>query len=292
MISLNQLRTLLEVASTGSVHDAAERLVISQPAVSAALAGLQKTIGVPVVERNGRGIRLTPSGERLTAYGRRVFALLDEAIAESRAAGAPEAGRIRLSAVTTAAEQLLPELLSGFRRVAGGVEVELHVANKDSVWDRLAHWEADLVLAGRPPQDGHFQTVAVRPNAVVVVGPPGHTYDLPELARTTWLLREPGSGTRETTRNVLAQLGIAPPAVTIGSNGAIRECVRAGLGISLLSRDAVAREIAQHVLAEIPTPVTPLVRDWHLVRSTERDVPPGARRFVDHAIAAGAFLAP
>lgn len=291
MMSLIQLRTLLEVADAGSVRAAAERLVVSQPAVSAALAGLQKTIGAPVVERNGRGIRLTASGERLTAYGRRIFALLDEAVAESSAAGAPDAGRVRLAAVTTAAEQLLPELLSAFRRIAPAIDVELHVANKDRVWDRLAHWEADLVLAGRPPQDGHFATVAVRSNEVVVVGLPGRSYDLRALARTTWLLREPGSGTRETTHALLAQLGIAPSAVTIGSNGAIRECVRAGLGISVLSRDAVARDLADGSLAEIPTSVTPLVRDWHLVRSSERDLGPGARRFVAHAIDTGAFHA-
>jgi DNA-binding transcriptional LysR family regulator len=88
---------------------------------------------------------------------------------------------------------------------------------------------------------------------------------------------------------LFAQLSIAPPAVTIGSNGAIRECVRAGLGISVLSRDAVAREIAEGTLAEIPTAATPLVRNWHLVTSTERDLPPGAQRFIDYAIATGTF---
>ncbi|MDB5028001.1 MAG: LysR family transcriptional regulator [Candidatus Eremiobacteraeota bacterium] len=289
MISLNQVRTLIEVARSGSVGAAAERLVVSQPAVSSALAGLQKAIGAAVVEREGRGIRLTPSGERLVAYGRRIIALLDEAVVESRAAASPDAGRVKLSAVTTAAEQLLPALLSGFRAIAESIEVELHVANKDRVWDRLDHWEADLVLAGRPPQDGHFRTVAVRSNSVVVVGPPGRDYDLRDLARATWLLREVGSGTRETTRDLFAQLSIAPPAVTIGSNGAIRECVRAGLGISVLSRDAVAREIAEGTLAEIPTPVTPLVRDWHLVAGTEREMPPGAQRFIDFAIATGTF---
>ncbi|MDB5092180.1 MAG: LysR family transcriptional regulator [Candidatus Eremiobacteraeota bacterium] len=289
MISLNQVRTLIEVARSGSVGAAAERLVVSQPAVSSALAGLQKAIGAPMVEREGRGIRLTPSGERLVAYGRRIIALLEEAVVESRAAASPDAGRVKLSAVTTAAEQLLPALLSGFRAIAGAIDVELHVANKDRVWDRLNNWEADLVLAGRPPQDGHFATVAVRANSVVVVGPPGRTYDLQDLARATWLLREAGSGTRETTRDLFAQLGIAPPAVTIGSNGAIRECVRAGLGISVLSRDAVAREIAEGTLAEIPTAATPLVRNWHLVASTERELPPGAKRFVDYAISTGTF---
>lgn len=289
MLSLNQVRTFLEVADSGSVRLAAERLVISQPAVSSALAGLQKTVGSPIVERDGRGVRLTPAGERLAVYGRRIFALLDEAVFEARAAANPKSRRLSLAAVPTAAEQLLPELLSGFRAELDPVDLELEVANKDQVWERLEHWEADLVLAGRPPQDAQFVTLAIRPNAVVVVGPPDRTYTLAELARATWLLREPGSGTRETTEAVFAELGIEPPAVTIGSNAAIRECVRVGLGISLLSRDAVAKDVTRGTLTEIPTPITPLVRDWHLVGGSDRELPAGARRFLDYVIANGAF---
>jgi len=289
MLSLNQVRTFLEVAEAGSVRLAAERLVISQPAVSSALAGLQRTVGSPLVERDGRGVRLTPAGERLAVYGRRIFALLDEAVAETRAAANPLSRRLSLAAVPTAAEQLLPELLSGFQADLAPVDLELEVANKDQVWERLAHWEADLVLAGRPPQHEQFVTLAIRSNAVVVVGSPQRAYTSADLAHLTWLLREPGSGTRETTEAVFAELGITPPAVTIGSNGAIRECVRVGLGISLLSRDAVARELADGTLTEIPTPITPLVRDWHLVGGSNRELPTGAQRFLRYVLDNGAF---
>jgi DNA-binding transcriptional LysR family regulator len=291
MLSLNQVRTFLEVAQSGSVRLAAERLVVSQPAVSSALAGLQKTVGAPVIERDGRGVRLTPAGKLLATYGRRIFALMDEALAETRAVANPGTRRLSLAAVPTAAEQLLPELLSGFQADRDPVDLELEVANKDQVWDRLSHWESDLVLAGRPPQHAQFVTLAIRPNAVVVVGPPSRGYAFADLARVTWLLREPGSGTRETTETVLAQLGIGPPAVTIGSNGAIRECVSVGLGVSLLSRDAVARDLATGRLVEIPTPLTPLVRDWHLVGGSNRTLPSGAQRFLRYVIENGAFRA-
>jgi DNA-binding transcriptional LysR family regulator len=292
MLSLYQLRALLAVAQTGSVGRAAGELMISQPAVSSALGGLQRALGTPVVEREGRGTRLTPAGERLVVYGHRILALMDEALTESRAAAVPGSGRVRLAAVTTAAEQLLPMLLSLFREIAPEIDVVVDVANKGLAFERLGHWEADIVLAGRPPQDGRFRTVAVRSNTVVVIGPPGRDASAGGLAQMTWLLREPGSGTRETTRHLLDQLGIDPPAVTIGSNGAIRECVRAGLGVSVLSRDAVARELAEGTLAEIATAHTPLVRDWHLVTSADREPPPGAQRFVEFAIASGAFRTP
>ena len=291
MLSLNQVRTFLEVARTGSVREAAESLVVSQPAVSSALAGLQREIGARVVERDGRGVRLTAAGSCLVTYGSRIFALLEETVAEARLAATPEAGRVRIAAVTTAAEQLLPELLGGFRHAAPLVDVDLEVANKDQVWERLAHWECDLVLAGRPPQGSRLRTLAIRPNGVVIVAQPGRTFAPADLASATWLLREAGSGTRDTTEFVFGELGISPPVLTIGSNGAIRECVRVGLGVSLLSSDAVAREINDGTLAEVPTPVTPLVRDWHLVASDERPLSAGAQRFLDYVIAGGAFAA-
>jgi LysR family transcriptional regulator, low CO2-responsive transcriptional regulator len=292
MISLNQLSKFMEVARSGSVRLTAERLVVSQPAVSSALAVLQRTIGVRLVERDGRKLRLTPAGECLGSYGRRIFALLDEATFAVRAAANPQFERLRLSAVTTAAEQLLPDLLGALRSHGKTLDVDLYVGNKNGVWDRLRHWETDLVLAGRPPRDAHFRSAAIRANTVIAIGQAGTVYDVESLSRATWLLREPGSGTRETTEAFFAQLGIAPAAVTIGSNGAIRECVRAGLGISLMSLDAVARAISDGTLQEIPTPVTPLVRDWHLVTSAEREMSIGARQFVEFAIASGAFHVP
>ena len=161
-------------------------------------------------------------GASLAVYGSRIFALLDEALAEARVAAAPDAGRVRLAAVTTAAEQLLPELLGGFRRAAPRIDVELEVANKDQVGEPLARWECDLVLAGRPPQGSHSRSHAIRPNDVVIVAQPGRTYGPDGLASATWPLREAGSGTRDTTEFIFSELGIKPPALTIGSNGAIR----------------------------------------------------------------------
>ena len=289
MLSMNAVRTFLEVARTGSVREAAERLVVSQPAVSAALGGLAKTVGAPLVERDGRGVRLTAAGRSLETYGRRIVALLDEAVAEARSAGAGGPSRLRLAAVTTGAEAVLPELLRDFAARHPVADVILDVANKDQVWERLDRWEADLVLAGRPPLGGPFVTRAVRSNAVVVIAAPGRTYTPDDLAEATWLLRERGSGTRETTEFVLSELGIAPPTTTIGSNGAIRACVRVGLGVSLLSRDAVAHDLAEGTLAEVPTAVTPLVRDWHVGAHADRPLGAGAQRFLDHIIARGAF---
>jgi DNA-binding transcriptional LysR family regulator len=290
MPSLHQLRTFVEIAGSGSVRAAAERLVVSQPAVSAALATLQREVGAPLFEREGRGLRLTESGKTLERYARRALALIDEGVHEAHAAAQADAGCLRVAAVTTAAEQVLPELLRGFRAHHGAVEVVLEVANRSRVWELLANWEVELVLAGRPPQGEAFRTLATRHNELVVVARPGRgRRGVKSLAGETWLLREPGSGTRLTTEEFFTHLSIAPPRLTIGSNGAIREGARCGLGVALLARDAVARDIADGRLEIVPTRATPLVRPWHVIASAERDLAPVVARFVDYLCSEGGF---
>jgi len=145
---------------------------------------------------------------------------------------------------------------------------------------------------------------AVRPHELVVVAAPDLAADgaraagpgdaaglLAWLARQTWLLREPGSGTRASMAALLAELDIAPLALMVGSNGAIRESARVGLGVTLVSRDAVAAELASGALAELGVPGTPLHRDWFLVARRET-LPPPAARLVSHVLHTGAFRTP
>ena len=102
------------MASTGSVRAAADQLVVTQPAVSSALAAVRKQVGVALVIRDGRGLRLTPAGEALAERARAALALLDEAVAAARGEADPDRGRLRLASVTTAGEHLAPPLLASF----------------------------------------------------------------------------------------------------------------------------------------------------------------------------------
>ncbi|MGP6160000.1 MAG: LysR substrate-binding domain-containing protein [Vulcanimicrobiaceae bacterium] len=291
MLSLYQLRAFLELARLGSVQEAADALVVSQPAVSAALAGLQRAVGVKLTERDGRKIRLTESGKAFELYGRRIFALLDEAQRRAHELAAESASRLRVAAVTTAAEHLVPQLLQRFRLREPNIGVELDVGNHVHVWDRLSHWEVDLVLAGRPPLDMRLRTLATRAHELIVIAPAGDAFALMPLGAATWLVREQGSGTRSATEECFAALGIDPPRLSIASNGAIGACVRAGLGYSLVSRDAVERDLRAGLIQQIPTPVTPLDKQWHLVAARDRDLPAAVDRFVAFAIEHYAFVA-
>src|SRR5215472_16305553 len=302
-MTLHQLRTFLAVADSGSVRAAAEELVVTQAAVSASVAALQKSLGVALVTPDGRGLRLTDAGASYARYARRILGLLDEAGRAAAAAADPERGELRLAAVTTAAEQIVPGILGGFRHRHPQTGVRLEAGNRDRVRSLLDRHQVDLVLTGRPEPGWDVVVHGVRAHELVVVAAPeltataraGSAKDadglLPWLARQTWLLREPGSGTRASTDALLADLDITPLTLMVGSNVAIRESAQVGLGVTLLSRDAVAAELASGKLAEIPVPHTPLHRDWYLVAHPAH-LPPAACRLVAHVLQAGGFRRP
>jgi DNA-binding transcriptional LysR family regulator len=263
-----RLRALVELADTGSVRAAAQRLVVTEASVSGAISALAAEVGVPLLDRDGRGVRLTAAGHRYVGYARRILGLHEEALAAARGEADPARGTLRLAAVTTAGEHLLPTLLASFRAEYPAVVLSLEVAPRQSVWPKLANHEVDLVVAGRPPSAGSARVRAVRPNSLVVVGPPGATAVEPdafEPASATWLLREPESGIRATTTALLSALDIAPPQLTLGSHGAVVAAAVAGLGVTLVSRPAVRAHLDSGALVELAVPGTPLQRPWHVV---------------------------
>jgi DNA-binding transcriptional LysR family regulator len=302
-MTLNQLRSFLAVADRGSVRAAAEELVVTQAAVSASVAALQKSLGVALVTPDGRGLRLTDAGASYARYARRILGLLDEAGRAAAAAADPERGELWIAAVTTAAEQIVPPILGGFRRRHPQTGVRLEAGNRDRVRSLLDRHQADLVLTGRPEPAWDVTVHAVRAHELVVVAAPDLATAaladsgqdagtlLPWLARQTWLLREPGSGTRASTDALLADLDITPLTLMVASNVAIRESAQVGLGVTLLSRDAVAAELAAGKLAELPVPGTPLHRDWYLA-ARPGPLPPPAAHLVAHALRAGGFRSP
>jgi DNA-binding transcriptional LysR family regulator len=305
-VTLNQLRTFLAVAETGSVRAAAQDLVVTQAAVSASLAALQKSLGVALLEPDGRGLRLTPGGQAYAGYVRRVLGLLDEAGRAAAAAADPERGELRIGAVTTAAEQILPGLLSCFRTGYPRLGIRLEAGNRDRVRGLLDRHQVDLVLGGRPEPGWDVQVLAVRAHQLVVVAAPGLAATagpeaapggadlVPWLARQAWLLREPGSGTRAATDALLTELDIAPLTLMVGSNGAIRESATVGLGVTLISRDAVEAELADRRLVALAVPGIPMHRDWYLVARAglPGSLPPAAGRLVAHVLARGGFQPP
>jgi LysR family transcriptional regulator, low CO2-responsive transcriptional regulator len=280
----SRLRTLVALAATGSVRGAASRLTVTESAVSASIGALARELGVPLVEPVGRGLRLTASGTVYARYARRVLGLLDEGAAAAVQELDPERGRLRLAAVTTAGEHLVPALLAEFRRQHPGVALALEVAPSVQVWDLVSAYEVDLVIAGEPPSGVEARVVATKPNELVVVAAPS-VAEVFDWASTPWLLREQGSATRTRVEAYLKAHQATPPRLVLGSNGAVVAGAVAELGCTLVSRDAIAGLLAEGRLVQLPAPGTPLQRPWHAVAGAHSGASTGL--FVRHLHSCG-----
>ena len=274
-ITLTQLRSFLAVIHGGSVTAAADALVVTQPSVSAAVAALSQELGVALTEREGRGIRATEAGAAFTPYAEDILALLDEGREAVQAAAERNERRLRLAAVTTAAESFVPPLIQAFRASHPEVDLTLDVGNRDHVLKLLLEGETDIALGGRPPNDPRLEAKAILPNELVLVTAPDDRLigtgpvSADQLERRVWLMREKGSGTRTATEHYLSVSRLAPRTLELGSNGAVKQGARAGIGIALIPRLAVFWEIDSGLLATLELADPPAPRSWYALCAKE-----------------------
>jgi DNA-binding transcriptional LysR family regulator len=175
-------------------------------------------------------------------------------------------GRVRIGAVATASEYVLPRLMASFAAEHPHVELSLSVLPRDELFSLAADHGVDVVLAGRPPRGSGLVTRARRANRLVLVGRPGLRGD---PLTTTWLLTALGSGTRDTTLSLLTRLQAAPPLLTLGTSGAAVAAARQGLGVTLVHEEAVREHLDAGELASYAVAGTPLDRPWHLCTTSE-----------------------
>jgi DNA-binding transcriptional LysR family regulator len=270
-ITLTQLRSFLAVLRTGSVTAAAEELVVTQPSVSAAVSALSRELGVELTQRVGRSVQPSPAGEAFAPFAADVIGLLDQGGRAAREAADIIASELRLAAVTTAGEHIVPPLIEAFSTLHPQITLNLDVGNRARVFERVRRHRSDVAIGGRPPGEG---VVGERflDNPLVVITKPGdplarrRSVPIEELAERPWLLREEGSGTRTMTEEILAANGLDPPVLTLGSNGAIKQGARAGLGVSIQSRLTTQLELDSGLLTtiDVSPPLPP--RHWYLLR--------------------------
>jgi LysR family transcriptional regulator, low CO2-responsive transcriptional regulator len=272
-VTLTQLVSFLTVVRRGSVTAAADELVVTQPSVSAAVSALERELGVTLTERAGRTLRPTPAGQAYVPYAADVLGLLEQGARVARETAHQEPRTLRISAVTTAGEYLVPQLIRAFRERHPELEVSLDVGNREVVFARVLDHSVDVAVTGRIPDDPRLTGHEFADNEFVLITSPEDPLarrrwvSVEELAARPWLLREPGSGTRTLVEEFLAGRGIEPTLLTLGSNGAIKQAARAGLGVALQSRAAVELELELGLLGTISPRGGLPERRWHIVRS-------------------------
>lgn len=283
--TFRQLATFDAVARLGSVSAAAEELHLTQPAVSVQVAALERSARTPLLQRSGRGIRLTEAGERLETYARRILDLWREAGEEMATLQGEFAGTLRVGAVTTA-EYLLPPMLVTFANEHPKVKVKLEVGNRDAIVRMLAAQEIDLAIMGRPPAELKTEATAFARHPMAFLVAPSHPLlkgprpTMADLAETRLLVRERGAGTRATVERLFKDAG-HPLRISseLSSNEALKHMCAAGFGVAFLSVHTCVLELAAGMLQVLPMDGNPVERDWYVIRLAARPLPQVAAAF-------------
>ncbi|MGI4787867.1 MAG: LysR family transcriptional regulator [Janthinobacterium lividum] len=272
-MNLNHLAIFHAVADEGSMSRGAERLFISQPAVSKQIKELEAALGIMLFDRLSRGIRLTVAGEMLAGYARRLFAVEAEA---ERTIGEMKGlvqGQLTLGASLTIGDYLLPQILGAYRKKFPGIELHLEIANTHVIQQKLLENALDVGLTEGFVEDKELDAEVFGEDALIAVVPPGHALleedevSAERFCAEPFLMREPGSGTREVIERALALKGIVvQPAMSLGSTEAIKRGVAAGLGVAIISRLALSMEIEMGLLHPLMLSDLSITRPLHLVR--------------------------
>lgn len=284
-----RMRLLVEIDRQGSVSAAASAIGIGQPSASQHLRLLEAAAGQRLVERTGRGSRLTDAGHILASRASQALASLGAAEEELDALAGLQTGTIHLGASTAPGVYLLPDTLGCFHRSYPGVTVEIEVAASDEILKRLLSGRVQLALVGATTADERIELEPFLEDEIVGVVQPGlaslkkGALSPAKLSEFMLLAREPGSSSQQVIDQELRAIGVAPAGVwELGSSEAIKRAAREGLGVAFLSRYAVAEEVERGDLESFRLAGRPpLLRHFSVARLAGRPFSPAERSFLD-----------
>jgi DNA-binding transcriptional LysR family regulator len=294
--TLRQLKVFESVARHLSYSRAAEELHLSQPAVSIQVSQLAGHAGLPLFERLGRKIYLTPAGREMLSYSRAIiqqFKEVEEAMAGLKGI---RGGKLNI-AVISAGDYFFPRLLAEFCSRHQDVTVELGVNNREEVVRLLAENAIDLAIIMRPPHDMDVVAEPFAPLPQVIIAAPAHPLArrrriaMTALQNEAFIVRERGSDTRISMDEVFAERDFRPRiAMEIKSFETIKQAVIAGMGISFMSAHTVSLELEVGRLLVLDVAGFPIMRRWHVVHRRNKRLPPVAAAFKTFLMEEGAAL--
>lgn len=285
-ITFRQLETFAEVARQLSFTKAAEVLHLTQPAVSIQIKQIAETIGLPLFEQTGREITLSSAGEELLMTVRElddVWNRFESSIDDLKGF---KRGKLRVALVTTA-KHFLPRMLGAFYQRYPDIDIELEIANREKIVQRLNANQDDLYVMSYPPDELDIVSHPFLDNEYVLLAPATHwavgkTIRLEALAGEPFLLREPGSGSRHVIDVHLQATGIALKVrLSLASNEAIRDLVASGMGLTVLSRQALGAHPEQLGLVILDVEGFPLRSMWSVVHLRSKVLSLPAKAFLD-----------
>lgn len=283
--TLKQIQTFIEVARERSVSKAAERLFVTQPAVSMQIKQLEDTFGLALIEPVGRNIRLTHAGEEFLTHAIGALGQFKDLEASMAEHVGNKKGQIDLAIVSTA-KYFVPMLLVRFSKLLPDIEVKLRIDNRENILGMLSRNEVDLVMMGRAPSTLDCEATPFATNPQGFVCAPDHPLSRRKRASFemlqdySFVVREKGSGTRAAMERLFAQHEIPlKVAMEMPSNETIKQAVMAGMGMSFLSLRTVRHELAAGYLGLVDINGMPIVGHWYVTHLKQKKLSPAAKAF-------------
>jgi len=287
-VTLHQLRTFRAVAEQLSFSAAAHELSISQPSVSYQVKELEAVLGLPLIDRLGKRVRLTEAGEVLYEYARRTLTLLDEATLVMEQMRGIERGTLRVGASTTVGIYVIPLALGAYKKLHPNLALSLEIGARETLQERVKRGVLDLAVLSLPIADPDLESTSFMDDELVMVVPAGHplagrsNLTLRDFTGESFLMREPGSGTRIAVQMASRAAGVSlQVGMELGSNGAIKHAVEAGLGVAVLSSHAIELERRGGGLVVVDIEGFPILRPWSIVHLRRRQLPSAVGQFIE-----------
>ncbi|HEY2732915.1 MAG TPA: LysR substrate-binding domain-containing protein [Polyangiales bacterium] len=287
-MNLNHLRVFESVGRQGSLTRAARELRVSQPAISKQLSDLEHDVQTPLVDRLPRGVRLTAAGEILFAHAQRILQAERAAQEELRDLRSLGRGKLAVGASTTIGSYLVPSVFGELHRLHPGVQLELEIANTELTRNAVLENRLDVGLIEGSAASDLLEVETLAADEMVAIAAPGHAalarapLRANALRELPLLLREQGSGSREVVEAALAAHGLTiRPIMSLGGTEALKNAVRHGLGIAIVSRLTVEHELASGRLAELAFSDLTIRRDLYLITLKGKRQSPAAVAFLE-----------
>jgi DNA-binding transcriptional LysR family regulator len=290
-MDLRRLEIFAKVAELGSFSRAAEALFLTQPTISEHVRALEDELGVQLLDRLGRGATPTPAGQLLLAYARRMLTLSREAHQALERFQGRMSGELVVGGSTIPGEYVLPALVGQFKAKYPDISISLLIGSTRQVSDWLDEGRVEVGVVGARPAARTLAARELMADELVVVVAATHpwarrgTITLADLQTEPMVVRERGSGSRDAVEHALHEAGIAPATLRVvgemGSTQAVKQAVRAGVGIALISRRAVEDECRAGLLACVKVKDLRVARAFYLVTHRDRTRSPLAQAFVE-----------
>ena len=297
-MDIRKLDVFCKVVELKSFTRAARAVFLSQPTVSDHVRHLEEELGQKLVDRLGREAEPTPAGRLLYDYASRILRLQQETLEALARFGGRLSGETMIGASTIPATYILPALVGTFRAAHPEVTVSVRISGSHEIARKVLAGEYDLGLVGAMWNERGLDWTELFTDTLVLVARPDHPLagrgpvTLDDLCGQDYVGREPGSGTRKVVGALLEAAGRRETdlhqVALFGANEAVREAVKAGVGVSMLSRRSVAADLAAGALVEIPLVGVSGERPFYLLRRKNRQLPPSAAALAEHLVAAAA----